>query len=308
MNFGTINIKGAGGVGKSKAVRGLLSKYGLNFVAIQETQFSELPERIIKRFWDNTVMDYIKVNADGRSGGLLSMWSPGVFTKESEVLSQNFILVKGKVTGEQEDMIVVNVYASTVQRNRRQMWNELLLLKQSIHGRWILLGDFNEVRFPKDRFNSQFDVGGGALCFNNFIMSAGLQEYNMGEGEFIMRWPDATLLVLNRDVSDHCPLILTTSVNNFGPIPFRVFHTWMEDQGFDEAVKRGLNKGCDSIFKDERLGRKFKAIKDELKSWRISEKAKEEEKLATANENIQKIETEAETRSLSEQEIEMWQG
>ncbi|XP_022026111.1 uncharacterized protein LOC110926710 [Helianthus annuus] len=178
MNVGTFNIKGAG-VGKAKTVKGLLSKYGLSFMVIQETQFRELPERVIKRFWDNSTFDYIKVDAEGRSGGLLPIWNPGVFKKNSEVVSQNFILVSGRITGDQVDTTIVNVCAPTVQSSRRQLWNEILTLKQSIQGQWMILGDFNEVRFPQDRFNSQFDVG-GALCFNNFIRNAGLQEYNMG--------------------------------------------------------------------------------------------------------------------------------
>ncbi|XP_021974476.1 uncharacterized protein LOC110869541 [Helianthus annuus] len=269
------------------------------------------------------------MDANGRSSGLLSIWSPGIFRKEFDIKTQNFILVKGRITGVEEDMVVVNIYASTNSSIRRQMWNELLALKESIQGKWILLGDFNEVRFPEERFNSQFDAW-NALCFNNFIMNAGLQEYNMGGrkytfmtgdgrnlskidrvlvcGEFIMKWPEATLLALNRDVSDHCPLILTTTANNFGPTPFWVFHSWMEMYGFDEAVRRGLEKECDSGFKDECVATKLKAIKDEVKLWRSNEKIKEEEQLVTANENLQKLEKEAERRVLTEQEIEMWQG
>ncbi|XP_022006792.1 uncharacterized protein LOC110905209 [Helianthus annuus] len=287
MNFGTINIKGAGGVGKAKVVRGLLSKYGLNFIAIQETQFRDLPDRVIKRFWDNTAFDYIKVDADGRSGGLLSIWSPGVFKKNLDVKTQNFILVKGQVTGEQEEIIVVNVYASTVPSNRRQLWNELLSLKQSVH----------EYNMGGRRYTFMSGDGRNLSKIDRVLVC----------GEFIMRWPDATLLALNRDVSDHCPLILTT-VNNFGPTPFRVFHCWMDATGFDEAVRKGLGKGCDSSFKDECVAIKFKARRDELKTWRSSEKAKEEELLATTNENLQKLETEAERRSLTAQEIETWQG
>ncbi|XP_021974884.1 uncharacterized protein LOC110869995 [Helianthus annuus] len=84
----------------------------------------------------------------------------------------------------------------------------------------------------------------------------------------------------------------------------------MELSGFDKAVGMGLEKGCESCFKDECLAIKLKAIKDEIKLWRSSEKIKEEEQMVTANENLQKkkIEEEAEMRSLTEQEIGMWQG
>ncbi|XP_022041223.1 uncharacterized protein LOC110943799 [Helianthus annuus] len=229
------------GTGKATAVRGMLSQFGISFIAIQETQFVELSERIIRSFWDKSSFEFSKVNSESRSGGLLSMWNPNVFNKEQEVKSQNFILVKGKIKGEQEDLIIVNVYASTNQSRRRQMWDELLMLKQTIQGRWIMLGDFNEVRIPEERFNSQFYVI-GAICFNNFIRNGGFQEYNIGGkqytfmstdgrnlskidqvlvcGEFMAKWPDASLMALNREISDHSLLILMTTVNRFGPTPF----------------------------------------------------------------------------------------
>ncbi|XP_022024330.1 uncharacterized protein LOC110924645 [Helianthus annuus] len=329
MNFGTINIKGAGGIGKAARVKGLLSKFNLAFIAIQETQFRDLSLSKIRRFWDSSSFEFSKVDADGRSGGLLSLWNPLVFKKELELKSQNFLIIKGKLTGENEDLVVVNVYGSTSKANRIRMWEELLEAKNQITGDWIMLGDFNEVRFPEDRFNSEFDVN-GAICFNNFISRGGFLEYNMtgrkftflsGDrknlskidrvlvcGNFMNKWPNASLLALNRDISDHSRLILTTVNNSFGPSPFRLFNSWFSLEGFDEAVRRGLDKLSESRFKDEEMSDKLKAVKEELKKWRKNKKEEEERVILEAKNKLEHLDEIAENRQLTEEEIKTWQS
>ncbi|XP_076922326.1 uncharacterized protein LOC143584056 [Bidens hawaiensis] len=113
-------------------------------------------------------------------------------------------------------------------------------------GLWIFLGDFNDVRHPDERFNSVFDPN-SVLTFNNFISCVGLEEYSMGERRFtyisddgnklrkldrflvneaVMNlWPDASLKVFPRMLSDHCPLVMVTSGYHFGPAPFRFYNS-----------------------------------------------------------------------------------
>ncbi|XP_022013938.1 uncharacterized protein LOC110913414 [Helianthus annuus] len=288
MNFGSMNIKGAGGAGKAAGVREILD------------------------------FEFTKMDADGRSGGLLSMWNPRIFKKELEVKNQNFIILKGRVTGEDVDMVIVNVYGSTLKANRRRMWEELLEAKNSIHGLWLILGDFNEVRYPEERFNSQFDIG-GAMSFNSFNMGGMKFTFLSGDGtnlskidrmlvceNFTGRWLNASLLALNRDFSDHSPLILTTINNSFGPSPFRLFSSWFSIPGFDEAVRRGLSKSSDSRFKDEAMAIKLKAIKEELKAWRKNRKEEEEKTMIEAQNNLKVLDNLAEERQLSESEIVSW--
>ncbi|KAJ0700669.1 putative RNA-directed DNA polymerase [Helianthus annuus] len=290
-----MNIKGAGGAGKAAKVRGILVKYNLSFLAIQETQFRDLPLNKIRKFWDNTGFEYSKVDADGRSGGLLSLWNPCMFKKELEIKNQNFIILKGRITGEEEDLVIVNIYGSTLKSNRRRMWDELLTAKNSIDGSWIMLGDFNEVRFPEERFNSHFDIS-GAMYFNSFISS----------GDFMGKWPNASLTALNRDISDHSPLVLTTVNNSFGPSPFRLFNSWFGIEGFDEVIKRGLGRICESRFKDEVLAEKLKAIKEEIKLWRKNKKDEEERDLIEARNSLKLLDDEVENRQLTESELSTW--
>ncbi|XP_021984890.1 uncharacterized protein LOC110880731 [Helianthus annuus] len=172
-------------------------------------------------------------------------------------------------------MVVVNVYAPNIYTNRRRLWDKFLSLCNSIEGIWLIIGDFNEVRVPEDRWNSVFD-NNNALHFNNFIGAAGLLEYPMlgrkytflsGDGkklskidralvcsDFMTKWPNTSLRALERNISDHSPLILSSGASNYGPTPFRFFNSWIEIPGMVEAVNRGLNKQGNENFKDLLLG------------------------------------------------------
>ncbi|MFS8000275.1 putative Endonuclease/exonuclease/phosphatase superfamily [Helianthus anomalus] len=121
-----------------------------------------------------------------------------------------------------------------------------------VQGLWVLMGDFNDVRDVSERMNSEF-VASNAEAFNQFILSAGLVEYNMGGGNFTYisdngrklskldrflvclgfreKWPNANVVALAREVSDHRPIILSTVQSDFGHIPFRFFNSWFDYNG-----------------------------------------------------------------------------
>ena len=49
-------------------------------------------------------------------------------------------------------------------------------------------------------------------------------------------WPDTTQFVLDRDFSDHCPILLRSKSVDWGPKPFKVMDWWLQDKGFQEIV------------------------------------------------------------------------
>lgn len=54
--------------------------------------------------------------------------------------------------------------------------------------------------------------------------------------DWLMHWPNCELLGLNRDISDHCPLLLRSAAQDWGPKPFRVLNCWFEHPGFEKFV------------------------------------------------------------------------
>ncbi|XP_071687549.1 uncharacterized protein [Rutidosis leptorrhynchoides] len=123
---------------------------------------------------------------------------------------------------------------------------------------WIICGDFNEVRQKSERKNCEF-IEYRAKMFNDFIDTSHLIEIPMGGMKFtrisddglkysklnrflvsesgLASWDGITVCTLDREYSDHCPIMLKNSANDFGPRPTRIFNNWFEDGKSDEVIK-----------------------------------------------------------------------
>ncbi|KAF5819108.1 putative Endonuclease/exonuclease/phosphatase superfamily [Helianthus annuus] len=126
------------------------------------------------------------VDAVGKSGGLISVWYHGLFYKDVVVKDRNFLLVVGKVKGLAKQVCVVNVYAPQDALAKRDLCLKLRDLKYLVDGYWIFIGDFNEVRFPEECLNSQFNAT-TAQRLNDFVNDLGLLEYNMSGYKYTFR-------------------------------------------------------------------------------------------------------------------------
>ncbi|XP_076886582.1 uncharacterized protein LOC143536489 [Bidens hawaiensis] len=280
----------------------------------------------LQSFWGNFKFDSAVVEASGRSGGILSMWDPNIFLMSKVVKNRNFLLVSGFLKGQDSILHILNVYAPQCLRAKQLLWEEIRLLKMSNPGVWIMFGDFNAVRMPEDRRNSIFNpVESGH--FNDFIYSAGLSEFAMkgrrftfckGKGSnvklskidrflichnLIELWSDACLTALPRFLSDHSPIILATDPIDYGPLPFRVFNSWLDRPGFEEIVKNASDSFSFFGSPDLYLANKLKHIKAHLKRWWTVTKEKEAEVFNNFTSELQYIDGIMENRDLLEEEL-----
>ncbi|KAI3793651.1 hypothetical protein L1987_36271 [Smallanthus sonchifolius] len=114
--------------------------------------------------------------------------------------------------------------------------------------------------------------------------------------------PDAVLRGLSPLHSDHCPLILTSSFKNFGPKPFRVFDSWIENPGYVKVVEKAVLNFSYSGPPDLGLIKKFATIRNSIRKWKDEMVKKEGEDYSRASEEIDIIEKIMEDRGLSESE------
>ncbi|KAD6795328.1 hypothetical protein E3N88_06224 [Mikania micrantha] len=268
----------------------------------EETQLSEVSKIRTGILWGKSKYEFEGVGANGRSGGLLSIWDPGIFQKIKVVVKKNFLLISGKITGYQEMFNIVNVYGPQILSDKKDLWVELEKLKNEGSGLWVFAGDFNEVRNSSERLNSDFSPQGANL-FNQFIFNAQLMEYNMGGhpftymrgfgssyskldrflvcDDFVNRWPNACARSLPRHLSDHSPIILITSNIDFGSTPFRFFSSWFKYQGIEEVVKSTLGMGGTGNKPDKILASKLTLLKETLREWIKIQKFKNESNLTS---------------------------
>ncbi|XP_076891719.1 uncharacterized protein LOC143543237 [Bidens hawaiensis] len=221
----------------------------------------------------------------GRLGGLASLWDLAIFSVNSVVKNRNFLLTKGQVKGLDEQLC--NVYAPQGTANKKELWTQILSLKESYVGMWFLLGDFNSVRCPEERRNSGFNSV-AARDFNSFIFDAALAEFDMKGGKF-------TFSVGHKFSKIDSFLVCSDFFNKWLEAcckTFRFFNSCLERKGVDDVVRNAYNRGL--------VG--FKCIRGDLRKWWEETKFKEEEEVNIMKKELNMLDKEMENRDLLEEE------
>lgn len=280
-------------------------------------------------FWYQGNYDFEVVESRGCSGGLFCLWNKDLFTKLKSIVNPFFIVISGKWIGHTDIINFVNVYAPNIPGIRSQLWEDLLVIKNSIQGLWVFMGDFNDVRGKDDRLSAYF-CEASTTKFNNFIKNAGLVEYNMGgrrftwmsnDGlklskldrfmvckQFLNKWGSANLLALPRQYSNHNPIVLIGDHLDFGPCPFRFYNSWISIPGCREVVEKAWSRDIGHGVEDRSLLRKLKNVKEDLKNWRLQEAKREKSEVEEIKNYIDSLELKAETGCLSHGELQEWRS
>ncbi|GJR81605.1 RNA-directed DNA polymerase, eukaryota, partial [Tanacetum coccineum] len=213
----------------------------------------------VKYLWGNSNYSYVSSDSLGNSGGIICVWEKSMFRKENVTISDNFIAIYGTWIPYGLKVLFIVIYAPQQLSAKNLLWDYVSSLINNWSGEAIVMGDFNEVRCNEERYGSSFNTL-GARRFNEFIMSAGLVDINLEGYKFTWSHPSASkmskldrflvtegLLVnfpslaaecLDRHLSDHRPILLHEVVTDFGPTPFRLYHSWFSLTGFDDMVEK----------------------------------------------------------------------
>ncbi|GJR59555.1 RNA-directed DNA polymerase, eukaryota [Tanacetum coccineum] len=258
----------------------------------------------IKRCWGNFAFDYVHSASVGKSGGILCVWDPNAFKKLNSTASDYFVMIQGNWVSNGKLLLIISVYAPQELSEKKSLWDYLCHVIDNWKGSVIIMGDFNEVHNKNERFGTIFNVH-GANAFNSFISMANLEEVPLGGCSFtwchrsaskmskldrflmseslLSECPNLSAITLDRFLSDHRPILLRESTHDYGPIPFRFFHYWLEMEGFENFVNKELadlemiiDKGDAS---SDTLHKRVKVIKliqevDKLCAMEASQKSK----------------------------------
>ncbi|XP_071718284.1 uncharacterized protein [Rutidosis leptorrhynchoides] len=155
------------------------------------------------------------------------------------------------------DSIILNIYGPHNDQLKQKFWDSLDNIMQVDIDDWVFCGDFNEVRRRAERKNCEF-IESRAKMFNDFIDKANLIEIPLGGMKFTRisddglkyskldrflvseacyaSWDGISACTLDRDYSDHCPIVLKDMNNDFGPKPLRIFNNWFEEDKCDDLI------------------------------------------------------------------------
>ncbi|GJS57179.1 RNA-directed DNA polymerase, eukaryota [Tanacetum coccineum] len=246
----------------------------------------------VKSCWGNFAFDFVHSDSVGNSGGILCAWDPHCFNKKSHTLSDYFAIVRGVWISTNVDVLFVVVYAPNERKEKRAVWEYLHSVVHNWDGEVIMMGDFNEVRYPSDRFGSVFHAQ-DAEVFNSFIFNSGLVEVPLGGcnytwchktakkmsklDRFLMTenmlivHPHLSAITLDRHLSDHRPILLREETVDYGPCPFKFYNHWLEVEGFRSFVEDTWHSAPrDGNNNMLNLMKKLRFLKSKIREWNKS--------------------------------------
>ncbi|GKB38179.1 RNA-directed DNA polymerase, eukaryota [Tanacetum coccineum] len=270
-------IIGLGSKAKKEWIRELNYKHKVSFLTLQETKMENISAMEAKILWGNSSFDHVFSEALGNSGGILCLWDPLMFRKDQHIISDNFVVLYGTWVPNNTKLLIVSVYAPQSATDIRLLWSYITGLLSLWNGEVLVTGDFNEVCFEKERLCYVFNVH-GANEFNSFISNAGLVEIQL------------EALCLDKNLSDHRPILLREMVTDYGATPFRLYHSWFSFHGFDDMVRTAWNS---FVLEDSngmvRFKKKLQMLKKEIRSWVAVHKRKQSGRLIDIQEKLSGI-------------------
>ena len=311
------NVRGLGAKIKRSSIRKITSTKNPWFVFVQETKMESIDQRIVKSCWNCDNLDWKFSPSIGNSGGILSIWEVDYFSLESTRIEPNWIAIVGTIPSKNLRCILINLYNPCDVERRKEVWNEIEEMCKSLGIPCLIMGDCNEVTHPSER-GSLMVSQTGMYDFKNFIQNNNLLDIPPSNGSFtwirgnsksrldrllishewLEIYPSFKTTLLNRTLSDHSPILASTSDKNWGPKPFRFLNAWLSHPNCLKVIK-------DSWLATENLpiSEKLKAVKTSLKEWNTFEFGFIDQNIESLEKKLKILDEIADSRILDSQEL-----
>ncbi|GKB13938.1 putative RNA-directed DNA polymerase, eukaryota, reverse transcriptase zinc-binding domain protein [Tanacetum coccineum] len=260
-----------------------------------ETKMLQVDLLMLRQVWGNTNFDFASSSARGQSGGILCLWNRLVFRKSRILCNENYVVIDALWTPDDIQIRWIAVYAPQNLSCKIALWSMLANLIADWDGILMMMGDFNEVREAGERYGSIFKEK-QADIFNEFINNSSLIEIPLDGFKFTWtdKWgskmskldrflvsesffesfPHTSGVVLVKGIPDHRPILLRENVVDYGPTPFRFFHSWLEMEGFHNLVtSTWKNDGILEVNGLISFKKKLQNLKCVIREWIALKKA-----------------------------------
>ncbi|KAL4600472.1 hypothetical protein ACB092_11G201200, partial [Castanea dentata] len=169
------NVRGLNVIEKRLQFRNLLRSWKADIVCLQETKLEWITRGIVRSIWSCPYVDWLYLGSDGASGDILLMWNSRVVEKVEETLGHFSVSSKFNNVGDHFEWAFTGVYGPNLNKRRRLMWEEQTGLITWGDLQWCLGGDFNIIRFPKERLGAT-SYSWAMYGFFDFISLHGLMD------------------------------------------------------------------------------------------------------------------------------------
>ncbi|KAI9109580.1 hypothetical protein K1719_019634 [Acacia pycnantha] len=179
------NCRGAASKGIAAVIKDMKRRYRLDMVVILEPRISgNVASKVIKN-WG--FKHSVRMEAVGFSGGIWILWEFDELKVDVKAMDEQFIHCSLKYGG--EEMLFTAVYAHPNEQKRKRIWEVLKVIASEVDEPWVLVGDFNEIRSPREQ------RGGGRVnevrCknFNDWIEDCQLIDMDASGPFFTWKGP-----------------------------------------------------------------------------------------------------------------------
>ncbi|XP_075095411.1 uncharacterized protein LOC142173689 [Nicotiana tabacum] len=194
--------------------------------------------------------DMIEVPTNGRSGGIVLIWSSRLITIDIISFTSQEIHAMVKVYSSTQPWLFSAIYASNLFNYRKILWDNLITLHETYSGPWLIGGDFNEVLTANDKWGG---FKGSEYTWSNKktrddLILERLYRCFIND-DWLNIFPDAHVSHLPKTYSDHNPLLLHLHGNNITSIskPFRFETMWYSHLDLVNIINDSWNSTLDLL-------------------------------------------------------------
>lgn len=248
FSFTFWNVRGLGDNSKCDDVLAELLSLKPSITFLHETKLQSITRQKSRCFLPSNISDFHFKPANGSAGGILTAFNNRLFTLQSYSIRTFSHSSTITLRANNETFCVTNVYAPTNHDQKPEFLNELKSIAPDGNMPWIVLGDFNLMRYAFDKNNSNFRQSEADL-FNETIHDLALIELPLLDRRFTWSnnrdqptlqridrafintawssaFPDTSLSSITRFISDHVPLVVNVSTSIPRPAVFRFENSW----------------------------------------------------------------------------------
>lgn len=251
------NVRGAARRNFRRGVSDLVNQYNPNVLIMTETRVGK--DRAHRYLRGLPFDKWFATETLGFRGGIWVAWNSA--TIELAVISSTVQEVHALVRSHNSSdfCLLSAIYASPRFEERKILWDNLKRIADNHRLDWLMMGDFNELLSNSEKrggrpisqhranlfrdclnYCDMLDLGftGPKFTWTNVREIGGLIQERLdracGNQSWVIKYPAATVLHLPRTGSDHCPVLLTTSPQNYTghTKPFRFETMWMSHPDF----------------------------------------------------------------------------